>query len=656
MSGFDFGALRDPDAPTPDSHHRDAVEARAHKLRTKERRNRTLLSGLAVIVVVAAVAGIVATRPDKDQVTVTTDPTSTTAPAPPSPVGDRFVPPTTTENGKTTLPVALPDGETFTMQYPEAMKVAQLGFAGQVGVGWNGKPRCCGRSVRITYTTIARVYGDAKPIAVYRGAHGENVRFFRAPQGPGPVDTQEDLAFQFGPWLVTVGNSSTSGPDLTDQERATWARSLTGTEVGGYLFLTARAPITLGNKFIGAFGFRGGANSVGLTAHAYCTAPESKSSVRKRTTNEGGSITVSWCVGRNLRVNVVGSPAFVKLSDKLVVGDFVNPGGGLVPTSTTTTTTTPAVAPANAVSASFVSADHGWLVESNGDVVETTDAGATWHASGSLGRSGSSMKIRFADATHGFAFQTQDTNQPATLATDDGGATWTTLSTPWSGRVYDLAISHGTVYAVTFDNGNFRIWSSPADSLSWTEDPITIPVGGGPDPSIQLVFSNGAGWLVEVDRLVVGGAQMSTSGHWSTWTPPCSTVNGPASLAAWSATDLIASCDEGVWGSPPAPAKAVYTSHDAGATFQRHDAPVFGAVTAADPNDALLATGDTIRRSVDGGQTWTTVVGSAMSNPGGSQPLDLGFTSNTQGFVIFANGQMVMTYDSGATWSAVTQP
>jgi photosystem II stability/assembly factor-like uncharacterized protein len=296
------------------------------------------------------------------------------------------------------------------------------------------------------------------------------------------------------------------------------------------------------------------------------------------------------------------------------------------------------------------------VLDKNGNMLDTTDGGRSWHSVGSLGRS--DMTIRFADASHGFAFPSQDTNTSTNFVTVDGGATWKALNAPFSGRVYDLAISHGTVYAVTYDgNARFRIWSSPAANLSWTEDPITIPIGGGPIPSIQLVFSHGGGWLVEVDRVVVFGAQMSTTGHWSKWAPPCSTANGPATLAAWSATDLIASCDEGAWGTPPAPAKAVYTSHDAGATFQRHSAPVFGAVSAADPNDALLATGYSIRRSIDGGRTWTEVESVAAPKfTGNSAPLDLGFTSNTQGFVIFANGQMVMTYDAGATWSAVTMP
>ena len=373
--------------------------------------------------------------------------------------------------------------------------------------------------------------------------------------------------------------------------------------------------------------------------------------MRRRFVNGDGTHGVSWCDGE-LHVSVSGSQSFVDLASKLDVGPLGTP---LTITSTTsTTTTTPAVAPPNAASATFVSSQHGWIVERDGTVAETTDGGTTWRQVGSLGRAVANVKIRFADTNRGFAVPTDLADQATTLTTDDGGATWTALAVPFSGRVYDLAISRGTVYAVAFDaNAKFRIWSSPADKLSWTEDPITIPVGAGPIPSIQLVFSQGAGWLIEVDRVVVAGARMSATGHWSAWTPPCSTVNGPAFLAAWSATDLIASCDEGVWG-PPTRASAVYTSHDSGATFQRHAAPAFGSVAAADPNYAMLVNGDTIRRSSDGGRSWDSVA--RETNPNATEPVDLGFTSDTQGFVIFGDGKMLMTYDSGASWSAVTQP
>jgi photosystem II stability/assembly factor-like uncharacterized protein len=301
-----------------------------------------------------------------------------------------------------------------------------------------------------------------------------------------------------------------------------------------------------------------------------------------------------------------------------------------------------------------VSADHGWVLEKNGAIAETTDAGATWHRIGSVG-STTEGKIRFADATRGFAFSGSESNQTPAVTTDDGGATWTALNAPFAGVVYDVAISHGTVYAVTFDShAKFRIWSSPAGHLAWTEDPIEIPVGAGPIPSIQLVVSGSAGWLLEVDRLVVAGARLSpATGHWSAWTPPCKNVNGPAFLAAWGPTDVSATCDEGVWG-PPTRASAVYVSHDAGATFLRHTAPVFGAVAAEDPNYAVIIGMQTASaQSNDGGRTWQTAAG-ALDNVSGAS--DLGFTTSSQGFVIFDDGRMLMTHDSAATWAAVTLP
>ncbi len=671
MSGFDFGALCDPDAPEPGSHHRDAVEARAREISSKTRRNRTLLSGVAVVVVIAAVAGIVTTRPDHHQLIVT-DPSSTTAAAttvpttqpttPRSSIDGRFIPPTTTENGRVVLPVTFPDGEHITLRYPHEMRVAQLGLAGAVGANWpvvNGSPNCCSRYVGITYQTIADVYGDATPVHVYRGPNGEPVPYFHSSQALKPVRPQADsLVFQFGRWLVQVYDLPKTGQfelRMTDAQRETWARGLTGTvDDHGYLLLHAAAPLSIANTFSGSFGATPG-NALELAAHIACGRPESATSVRSRFNDPSGT-GVAWCAG-DLHLSATGKKPFIDLAaSELQVTGAITQASPTTETTTTTTTTTPAVPPANAVSASFVSTNQGWILEKDGTVAETTDKGTSWSTVGSLGSS--DLTIRFADPTHGFAFSNQLTNQPVALVTTDGGATWTAMNTPFSGQIYALTIASGTVYAVTFDSNNpkFRIWSSPADNLSWTEDPITIPVGAGPDPSVQLVFNGGAGWLVVVNRTVIGGAQMSTTGHWSPWTPPCATVNGPTNLAAWNATDLIASCDEGVWGSPPNPGKAVYTSHDAGATFQRHDAPVYGSVAAADPNDALLVTDNTIYRSIDCGKTWTVVEGLTVDSLAAGRPLDLGFTSNTQGFVIFPNGQMVMTYDSGATWNAVTQP
>jgi hypothetical protein len=221
--------------------------------------------------------------------------------------------------------------------------------------------------------------------------------------------------------------------------------------------------------------------------------------------------------------------------------------------------------------------------------------------------------------------------------------------------MFDLAISRGRIYVVAMQqsDSNFRIWSSPTDQLAWKEDPLVIPVGAGPVPSIQLIFSGGGGWLVEVDRVVTAGARLDKRGRWLDWSPPCTGMNGPVEVAASSATDLVASCNEHVWGGGPIRA-AAYVSHDGGVTFQRHAAPVFGAVAAADANNAIIFGAETTSaRTVDGGATWHVLVGAHDDVSGAS---DLGFTTTSQGFVIFSDGAMLMTYDAGATWSAVTLP
>ncbi len=652
MSGFDFEALRDPDAPQPDSRHRDGVEARAHELRAKARRNRAIVSALALAVVVAAVAGIVATRPDEHQVIVT-DPSSTTAPPPSSSIGDRFVPPTTTENGITTLPVTLPDGETFTMKYPEQMKIAQLGFAGSIGVNW---PSCCNKQVSITYQTIADVYGDATPIHVYRGRNGEAIPYFHEP-GVAPNEQKIDyLVFQFGPWLVQVDDvpeTFNSEPRMTEAQRETWARSLTGTvEANGYLLLHAAAPLSLGNGFEGAFGANPG-NVVELGSHTACGQPESDTNVRRRFTDKPGPhldavAGVAWCAG-DLHVSATGTKTFVDLAaDELEIGFLATPA-----TSTTTTTTTPAATSARAISASFVSRTHGWVLLQSGAIGETTDGGRSWKTIASVGAADPlenyvTPQIRFADATRGFVHTDRNF-----FTTGDGGAHWQRLDAPF-GSVTDLAISRGIVYLVAYDenpkNGiQFVLWSSPTDHLSWSRDPLTLPIGAGPVPIQQLVFSGGNGWVTNGDRGLMGGARLSASGHWETWKPPC--LGAYASLAASTATDLVASCQAGVWTGPKI-TNWLYFSHDAGKTFDRRSTPTSGAIASPNATTAVLAANGVLRRTTDQGVSWSEVA----REPNANSALDLGFTTSTQGFVIFDNGTMLMTHDAGATWSAATKP
>jgi len=317
--------------------------------------------------------------------------------------------------------------------------------------------------------------------------------------------------------------------------------------------------------------------------------------------------------------------------------------------SAPSTTIAPATSSSRAVSASFVSASHGWALAAGGRIDETADGGHRWHRVGTVPSHGENQIIRFLSDADGFAFARL---AGPLLVTHDAGATWTTTPTPFK-SVSDLAIARGMVYAVaphpgsTFD---FRIWSTPVAHLVWKQDPLTLEVGAGPVPEQQIVLNGGHGWILNQDRTVISGARLASNGTWTAWKPPCLQVRGPAFLTASTGTDLVAACDEGVWGNPPPMAPAIRFSHNGGASFVRRTAPVFGAVLSPNAQTAVVAGSQTVQRTTDGGATWSVV---AHTRAGDAT--DSGFTSSTQGFII-TGGQMLMTYDAGATWQPVTLP
>jgi hypothetical protein len=253
-----------------------------------------------------------------------------------------YVPRTRIEGANAVLPVTLPDSETLTLRYPVRMQIAQLGFSGAMRVRWvvsRGVSACCGALVLVTYETVADVYGHAKPIAVYAGAHGESVPLIQAPQiscdCSAPYVNEEDLVFRFGGWLV---RDPVAG-SMTPQQRAIWARSLSGSvNSDGYLVLRARAPLSISDEFDGGFGVDGGpayvrltSHSTDLPAHLVCTHSVPGKSVRSRSHYYAGTVGVAWCVGNDLHVSVTGKSAFVDLAAKnLRVTSLAQPPTGVL--------------------------------------------------------------------------------------------------------------------------------------------------------------------------------------------------------------------------------------------------------------------------------------------------------------------------------------
>ena len=368
-----------------------------------------------------------------------------------------------------------------------------------------------------------------------------------------------------------------------------------------------------------------------------------------------------------------GQPASVGSSDPSAQA---SPSDAVVATPSPTPTGGPVPADFAPRSATFVSADNGWVLGSvpcGGArcpaIIRTVDGGATWAsidapkttlASGvpagvQAGGSGISS-LRFADVLNGWAFG------PELWATHDGGATWGRLTIgglPTGATVTALETSAGTVHAVLYDAAqDFRIASSRVGADDWRVAAVRVPVGAGPVPQIELRLSGSSGWILENDRVVSGGATLD-AGVWRTWQPACLDVVGPAVLAASSGSDLVAVCDVGLWGSPKG--EQLFTSTDGGATFAATGTrPPLTASAVATPDRAtiVIAGVDTSRAttlvaSFNGGQTWSKVwSATAVSFT------DLGFTTPTQGFVVTTDesgaGKLLMTHDGGRTWAPVT--
>ena len=326
----------------------------------------------------------------------------------------------------------------------------------------------------------------------------------------------------------------------------------------------------------------------------------------------------------------------------------------------------PAPAGFEVASVTFVSWQDGWVLGtapcSSGRclaMARTTDAGATWSSvtppptafSPGQGVSG----VRFADLRDGWAYGSQ------LWATHDGGASWTQVTLPGlscSGGmippIQGLDAAAGVVEAVVCGSAGFVIDSSPVGSNAWTSSPTRVGYGAGPVPSAQLVIQDTSGWVVENDRVVVGGARLR-SGAWAAWTPPCSAVGGPATVAASTSQDLFALCDVGLWIST-SPRERAYVSSDGGASFS----PLAARLPSVCQGSSALATvsslvaaagcGADVVATFDGGASWSTVY------TGTGTVLYAGFTTATRGLAIETPasspvGTLLVTVDGGHSWA-----
>lgn len=284
-------------------------------------------------------------RSDQDGTpSVVGGPASTTSP-PGAAVADRFVPPTVRDGPEQVMPVTLLDGRRFELRYPPGLDLAGLGVLPVGGIDWpvRSEPfRCCGSQLRVRYTTIEEVYGDAEPITTYPGADGRRVPYYQGSDA-GRAAPFDYLVFEFGPWLVEVPNIQRPADfedRKTEEELATWARSLQGhLDPDGYLVLDPAPPLTLGPlsgelAVIGGPAIPGG-RAIGLP-HVELISPEAvcapdatkENSLEPFEFETDDEVGAGWCDAEaGVRISVSGPQNFV---DRAVSGLEVDRAGRVI--------------------------------------------------------------------------------------------------------------------------------------------------------------------------------------------------------------------------------------------------------------------------------------------------------------------------------------
>lgn len=167
----------------------------------------------------------------------------TAAPAPEAPraaaelvLPPPFVPPTYREGGSEVVPVTFPDGSTAEIVYERGLEFAAKGIQPYTWALLDTDAGSIGRDFTILHGPREEVWqGD--PVQTYEGANGSVVALYQEES-----ERRDYLAFEFGSWTVSFDDDGR----LSDEERRTWARSLTGHETeDGFLVLEARSPLRL---------------------------------------------------------------------------------------------------------------------------------------------------------------------------------------------------------------------------------------------------------------------------------------------------------------------------------------------------------------------------------------------------------------------------
>jgi hypothetical protein len=210
------------------------------------------------------------------------------------------------------MDIRLPDGRGFALSYPQALQLSSYHLTLGGEVNWpvvSGRFTCCDEYAVPHYGTIGSIFAG-RPLAVYRGAHGEPVPYYGGAQASTSFTypDMDYLAFTFGHWVVLVedmGHTSYYTARMTNAERAIWARSFDAhVTKGGYLVFAPRSPLHLyrGARTIDIILHGDSGNLLEIAGPQSCPATQSNPEVYVGQR--------SWCAA-GIHIDVSGQPALV---------------------------------------------------------------------------------------------------------------------------------------------------------------------------------------------------------------------------------------------------------------------------------------------------------------------------------------------------------
>ena len=151
-----------------------------------------------------------------------------------------FVPPTSTEGDRTVLPLTFPDGSRVELVYPSGIDLTSRG----VRPYSSGYLPGVGRDFNIYFGAVQETLSryTVEQLGGYVDADGSQVGFYHLADYGLEVN---HLAFEFDGWTVLVYDYR-RGAGMSDEQRATWARSFHGrVDRDGFLILSADPPLRL---------------------------------------------------------------------------------------------------------------------------------------------------------------------------------------------------------------------------------------------------------------------------------------------------------------------------------------------------------------------------------------------------------------------------